>query len=64
MELNPHRLAEAWTSEPARAAAGSGTVIASIEDPPVIERILNYLAGKDLPVLWPDSRTPPPTSLR
>jgi len=34
-------------------------VIASIEDPPVIERILNHLAGKDLTGLWPESRAPP-----
>jgi hypothetical protein len=25
----------------------------------VIERILNHLASKDLPGLWPDSRAPP-----
>jgi hypothetical protein len=34
-------------------------VIASIEDPPVIDRILNHLARKDLPGMWPDSRAPP-----
>ena len=38
---------------------GTVKVIASIEDPPVIERILNHLANKDLPGLWPDSRAPP-----
>jgi len=32
---------------------------ASIEDPPVIERILKHLAKKDLPGLWPESRGPP-----
>ncbi|WP_275401512.1 hypothetical protein [Wenzhouxiangella limi] len=31
----------------------------SIEDPPVIERILKHLASKDLPGLWPESRAPP-----
>jgi len=38
---------------------GTVKVIASIEDPPVIERILNHLAGKNLPGLWPESRAPP-----
>jgi len=38
---------------------GTVKVIACIEDPPVIERILNHLASKDLPGLWPESRAPP-----
>ena len=38
---------------------GTVQIIASIEDPPVIERILTHLAGKDLPGLWADSRAPP-----
>lgn len=38
---------------------GSVKVIASIEDPPIIERILRHLAGKDLPGLWPERRAPP-----
>ena len=38
---------------------GTVKVIASIEDPPVIERILKHLASKDLPGLWPESRAPP-----
>ena len=38
---------------------GSVKILACIEDPPVIERILNHLAGKDLPGLWPDTRAPP-----
>ena len=38
---------------------GSVKVIACIEDPPVIERILRHLASKDVPGLWPDSRAPP-----
>jgi len=41
------------------SCGGTVKVIASIEDPPVIERILNHLARKDLPGLWPDSRAPP-----
>ena len=38
---------------------GTVKVIACIEDPPVIERILRHLASKDLPGLWPESRAPP-----
>jgi len=38
---------------------GPVQVIASIEDPPVIERILNHLASEDLPGLWAESRRPP-----
>jgi len=38
---------------------GAVKVIVSIEDPPVIERILHHLAGKDVPGLWPESRAPP-----
>ena len=38
---------------------GSVKVIACIEDPPVIDRILRHLASKDVPGLWPDSRAPP-----
>ena len=38
---------------------GTVKIIASIEDPPVIERILAHLASKDLPGLWPQSRAPP-----
>jgi hypothetical protein len=34
-------------------------VHACAEDPPVIERILNHLASKDLPGLWAESRAPP-----
>ncbi|NDY95504.1 hypothetical protein G3I74_07185 [Wenzhouxiangella sp. C33] len=34
-------------------------VLACAEDPPVIERILNHLASKDLPGLWAESRAPP-----
>jgi len=33
-------------------------VIASIEDPPVIERILDHRASKDVPGLWAESRAP------
>ena len=40
---------------------GTVQIIASIEDLPVIERILNHLAKNDLPGLWPDSRAPPGT---
>jgi len=38
---------------------GKVKVIASIEDPPIIERILRHLAGKYLPGQWPESRAPP-----
>ncbi len=38
---------------------GSVKVIACIEDPPVIERILRHLDSKNLPDLWPESRAPP-----
>lgn len=38
---------------------GTVKVIACIEDPPVIERILRHLASKDLPGLWPESWAPP-----
>jgi hypothetical protein len=38
---------------------GAVQIIASIEDPPVIERILTHLASKDLPGLWAESRAPP-----
>jgi len=38
---------------------GAVKVIASIEDPPVIDRILKHLADNDLPGLWPESRAPP-----
>jgi len=41
---------------------GSVKILACIDDPPVIERILNHLAGKDLPGLWPESRAPPAAS--
>ncbi len=41
------------------SCGGSVKIIASIEDPPVIERILNHRASKDLPGLWPESRAPP-----
>ncbi len=41
------------------SCGGTVKVIASIEDPPVIERILNHLARKDVSGLWPDSRAPP-----
>jgi len=41
------------------SCGGSVKVIACIEHPPVIERILNHLAGKDLTGLWPESRAPP-----
>lgn len=37
---------------------GTVKVIASIEGPPVIERILQHLASKDLPGLWAESRAP------
>ena len=37
---------------------GTIKVIASIEGPPIIERILRHLASKDLPGLWPQSRAP------
>lgn len=33
--------------------------IECIEDPPVIERTLRHLGGKDPTGLWPDSRAPP-----
>jgi len=38
---------------------GAVQVIACIEDPPVIERILRHLARKDFPGLWPESLAPP-----
>jgi hypothetical protein len=38
---------------------GTVKVIACIEDPPVIERILSHLSKKDLPGLWAQSRAPP-----
>ncbi len=38
---------------------GTVKIIACIEDPPVIERILNHRASKDLPGLWPQTRAPP-----
>ena len=38
---------------------GTVKVIASIEDPLIIELILRHLAGKDLHELWPESRAPP-----
>lgn len=38
---------------------GSVKVIASIKDAPVIERILNHQASKDLPGQWAESRAPP-----
>ncbi len=41
------------------SCGGTVKIIASIEDPPVIERILNHLASKDLPGLWAASRAPP-----
>jgi len=41
------------------SCGGSVKAIACIEDPPVIERILNHLARKDLTGLWPESRAPP-----
>jgi len=45
------------------SCGGSVEVIACIEDPPVIERILNHLARKDLPGLWPEPRAPPARSV-
>ncbi|TVQ29732.1 MAG: IS91 family transposase, partial [Wenzhouxiangella sp.] len=39
--------------------AGTVQIIACIEDPPVIEQILNHLASKALPGLWAESRAPP-----
>jgi hypothetical protein len=41
------------------SCGGTVQIIASIEDPPVIERILTHLASKDLPGLWAESRAPP-----
>ena len=41
------------------SCGGTVKIIASIEDPPVIERILNHLASKELPGLWAESRAPP-----
>jgi len=41
------------------SCGGTIKIIECIEDPPVIERILNHLASKDLPDLWPQSRAPP-----
>jgi len=41
------------------SCGGAVKVIASIEDPPVIGRILNHLARKDLHGLWPEPRAPP-----
>jgi len=38
---------------------GTVQIIVSIEDPPVIERILRHLASKDLPGLWPQTGAPP-----
>lgn len=37
---------------------GTVQIIACIEDPPVIERILTHLDKKDLPGLWAESRAP------
>ena len=37
---------------------GTVQIIACIEDPPVIERILTHLASKGLPGLWAESRAP------
>ena len=37
---------------------GTVTIIASIEDPPVINKILTHVASKNLPGLWPESRAP------
>jgi hypothetical protein len=45
------------------SCGGSVKVIASIEDPPVIEQIVTHLAKKDLPGLWPESRAPPAKSV-
>jgi len=41
------------------SCGGTVKIIACIEDPPVIERILHHLARKDLPGLWAESRAPP-----
>src|SRR5699024_4616324 len=41
------------------SCGGTVQIIACIEDPPVIERILNHLASKALPGLWTESRAPP-----
>ena len=38
---------------------GTVKIIARNEDPPVIERILNHRASKDLPGLWAESRALP-----
>ena len=38
---------------------GTVKVLACIEDPPVIDRILTHLANKNLPGLWAESRAPP-----
>ena len=38
---------------------GTVKVIASIKDPPVIERILRHLASNDMPDLWAETRAPP-----
>ena len=46
-------------THPALIGRVLGIIIASIEDPPVIERILSHLASKDLPGLWAESRAPP-----
>jgi len=40
------------------SCGGTVKVIASIEDPPLVERVLSHLAGKDSPGLRPDSRAP------
>ena len=44
---------------PCSKCGGAVEVIAYIEDPSVIERILNPLAKKDLPGLWFVSRALP-----
>ena len=63
-----HRTQTAPSLSPARATASlrgflppanRPIALACAEDPPVIERILNHLASKDLPGLWPESRAPP-----
>jgi hypothetical protein len=40
------------------ACGGAVRIIACIEDPPVIYRILSRLASKSLPGLWPQSPAP------
>ena len=54
--VGPHRGRDVETCP---SCGGTAQIIARAEDLPVIERILNHLASKDLPGLWAESRAPP-----